>query len=378
MAAATKGDTVRVGVSAGPTLSAVIADVLTRYPDREAFVAGGRRLTYRQCSDLVGRLTAMYAARGVGAGSSVVMLSPNRPESWLAAAAAYLLGATFTGLQSMGTTEDHVFICDDAEASVLVVDETFVERGEAIREGASTLKHVIVLGRDGNDELAGVRPLPLSAGPAGEEDVSWLQYTGGTTGRPKGVMLGVRCRTAMLGYRNLADETAATLKDGWLRSGDMARQDDEGYLYIVDRKKDMIISGGFNIYAREVEDVLAAHPAVANSAVIGIPDDKVGRGRARRPCDPGWHEHRAERAGGFRQEPQGLPVRAEEHRGHRRPAHDHRRQGRQEGAAHPLLGRAGPPDPLSRAGSLRSRRKRPDPTRPMASTLGSSARRRFA
>jgi fatty-acyl-CoA synthase len=80
----------------------------------------------------------------------------------------------------------------------------------------------------------------------------------------------------MLGYRNLPDETAAVMDGGWIKSGDMAHRDDEGFFYIVDRKKDMIISGGFNVYAREVEDVVATHPAVANVAVIGIPDDKWG------------------------------------------------------------------------------------------------------
>ena len=73
--------------SSGMTVSSVIVEVLSRYPSREAFVAGDRRLTYAKCSEIVGRLMAAYAARGVGAGSSVAMLSPNRPESWLAAAA---------------------------------------------------------------------------------------------------------------------------------------------------------------------------------------------------------------------------------------------------------------------------------------------------
>src|SRR6266851_2351218 len=138
----------QAAASSGATLSSVIVEALTRYPRREAFVAGDRRLTYAQCSELVGRLMSAYAARGIGLGSSVVMLSPNRPESGLASAAAYLLGATFTGLQSLGTTEDHVFICDDAEASLLVVDEAYADRAEAIRTDASTLKHVITLGAD--------------------------------------------------------------------------------------------------------------------------------------------------------------------------------------------------------------------------------------
>jgi fatty-acyl-CoA synthase len=88
--------------------------------------------------------------------------------------------------------------------------------------------------------------------------------------------IAVKSRATMLGYRNLPEETAAALENGWLRTGDLGHRDDEGFFYIIDRKKDMIISGGFNVYAREVEDVLSAHPAVASVAVIGVPDDKWG------------------------------------------------------------------------------------------------------
>jgi fatty-acyl-CoA synthase len=80
----------------------------------------------------------------------------------------------------------------------------------------------------------------------------------------------------MLGYYNRPDLTAETIVDGWLHTGDIAYQDEQGYLYIHDRKKDMIISGGFNIYPREVEDTLLEHPQVSNAIVIGIPDDKWG------------------------------------------------------------------------------------------------------
>jgi fatty-acyl-CoA synthase len=80
----------------------------------------------------------------------------------------------------------------------------------------------------------------------------------------------------MDGYYKDPEKTAATIQNGWLRTGDMARRDSEGFLYIVDRAKDMIISGGFNIYPREIEDVLFEHPAVKQAAVIGVPDDKWG------------------------------------------------------------------------------------------------------
>lgn len=78
------------------------------------------------------------------------------------------------------------------------------------------------------------------------------------------------------GYWNKPEETAATFVDGWVRTGDLARLDEEGYLYIVDRAKDIIIRGGENIYSIEVEDVLYAHPAVTDAALIGLPHKTLG------------------------------------------------------------------------------------------------------
>jgi fatty-acyl-CoA synthase len=86
----------------------------------------------------------------------------------------------------------------------------------------------------------------------------------------------VRGPLVMTGYRNDPELTAATLDGGWLHTGDMAVQDPDGFLRIVDRKKDMIVSGGFNIFPRELEDVLSGHPAVAQAVVIGTPHPKWG------------------------------------------------------------------------------------------------------
>ncbi len=80
----------------------------------------------------------------------------------------------------------------------------------------------------------------------------------------------------MKGYLNQPEATAETLRGGWLHTGDLARQDDEGYIHIVDRKKDMIIRGGYNVYPREVEEVLYQHPAVLEAAVVGLPDEDLG------------------------------------------------------------------------------------------------------
>ena len=86
----------------------------------------------------------------------------------------------------------------------------------------------------------------------------------------------VRATYAMAEYWKRPETTAETLKNGWLHTGDIARADERGYLYIVDRKKDMIVSGGFNIFPREIEDVLSQHADVAMVAVVGVPDDKWG------------------------------------------------------------------------------------------------------
>lgn len=88
--------------------------------------------------------------------------------------------------------------------------------------------------------------------------------------------LCVRGSLVMSGYLNRPDENDKAFAGGWLHTGDMARRDAEGYVYLVDRAKDMIISGGFNVYSSEVENCLALHPAVAMSAVIGVPDPKWG------------------------------------------------------------------------------------------------------
>jgi fatty-acyl-CoA synthase len=86
----------------------------------------------------------------------------------------------------------------------------------------------------------------------------------------------VQSPNLMSGYLNDSQTTSQALRDGWLHTGDIARMDGEGLITIVDRKKDMIVSGGFNVYPREVEDALFEHPAVRQAAVVGAPDDKWG------------------------------------------------------------------------------------------------------
>ena len=88
--------------------------------------------------------------------------------------------------------------------------------------------------------------------------------------------LYVKGPQVMVGYLNRPDATAESLKDGWFATGDMATCDERGYFKIVDRKKDMILVSGFNVYPNEIEDVLAEHPKILESAAIGVPHESSG------------------------------------------------------------------------------------------------------
>ncbi|MFF9555739.1 long-chain fatty acid--CoA ligase [Streptomyces albus] len=124
---------------------------------------------------------------------------------------------------------------------------------------------------DGDEELL------LSCGrPLGEAEVRIVDERG--TPVPDGEIgeIAVRGPDVVPGYYNAPELTAESFRDGWFRTGDLARRRGDGYVFIVDRKKDMIISGGFNIYAVEVESVLHQHPGVYEAAVVGVPDARWG------------------------------------------------------------------------------------------------------
>jgi long-chain acyl-CoA synthetase len=105
-------------------------------------------------------------------------------------------------------------------------------------------------------------------------EIQIVDTVSGTTILPAGEQGEIRARgpQIMVGYRNLPDETAATLRDGWLYTGDIGEFDGDGYLFIRDRKKDMAIVGGFNVYPREIDEVLYAHADILEAAAVGVPD----------------------------------------------------------------------------------------------------------
>jgi fatty-acyl-CoA synthase len=450
------------GLYDAATLGDIVTAALRRFPDRIAFQQDGSELTYAQTEDALNRWVAVLHERGFRLGDGVGLLSPNRPEAWLAQTVPALAGGSYTALHPLGSLDDHLHACDEAELRFLFVDPAFSERATQLLERSPSVEAVFTFGPSGAGEdihelAAGVRaPGRLGPGPHGPDDIAYLLYTGGTTGVPKAAMLSERAVAAMAygtalgwdlpghirylavapishaagmlivptmirggtvilqrrfdpaawlqgvaadratlsllvptmiyalldhpdlqtadltsletvmygaspispsrlaeaierigpvfcqlygqtesagqgtslwrshhdagdlhrlsacgtpmpfnrvtvlddsgqpvpdgtpgeicvqgpsvmqGYWKQPDLTASALADGWLHTGDIGQRDEDGFFYIVDRKKDMIVSGGFNVFPREIEDLLAQHPSVSVSAVIGVPDEKWG------------------------------------------------------------------------------------------------------
>jgi fatty-acyl-CoA synthase len=446
----------------GPSYPWVIAESLARYGGREAFIDGDRRLTYAQSAALVSQFQQALHEVGIGPGGTVVALSPNAPEVFLAQVATWMNGARYSGLHPLGSVDDHIALCDDAGASVLLAHPDHAETAIAVADGCPAIRTVLFLAdSDAGENLltraSAFTPRRLRPPQAAASEVVWMIYTGGTTGRSKAVLHGhrsmvqamlaissawalpatprylacgpithasvlpivptlarggtvvlnhgfdperwldtitrervnyafvvptmlytlldrtdprrydlsslrsiiygsapmsparltetldalgpiltqgygqsetlglattlradehnladrpellsscgrpvpgaqlailddegsevadgdvgelcVRAGFVMDGYWNQPELTEDALRGGWLHTGDLATRDDDGFLYIVDRKKDMIISGAFNIYPRDVEDILTADPDVSAAAVIGVPDPKWG------------------------------------------------------------------------------------------------------
>ncbi|HET6732206.1 fatty-acid--CoA ligase FadD8 [Mycobacterium sp.] len=438
---------------------------LKRNKDKPVLFLGETTLTGGQLAERISQYIQAFEALGAGTGAAVGLLSLNRPEVLMIIGAGQTQGYRRTALHPLGSLDDHAYVLSDAEVTALIIDPVpmFVERALGLLEKVPSLKHILTIGPvpealagvavDLNAEAAKYSPKPLVAADLAPNHIGGLTYTGGTTGKPKGVIGTVGsittmttiqlaewewperprflmctplshagaaffvptivkggemivlpkfdpaevlrvieerritatmlvpsmlyalmdhpdsrtrdlssletvyygasainpvrlkeaidrfgpifaqyygqseapmvitylakgdhdekrltscgrptlfARTALLGddgkpvpqgevgeicvsgpllcggYWNLPEATAETFHDGWMHTGDLAREDEDGFWYIVDRTKDMIVTGGFNVFPREVEDVVAEHPAVAQVCVIGTPDEKWG------------------------------------------------------------------------------------------------------
>jgi fatty-acyl-CoA synthase len=441
---------------------------LKRNKDKPVLFLGDTTLTGGQLADRISQYIQAFEALGAGTGSATGLLSLNRPEVLMIIGAGQTQGYRRTALHPLGSLDDHAYVLDDAGVTSLIIDPNpmFTERALGLLEKVPGLKQILTIGpvpdalRDSNvtavdlnAEAAKYEPQPLVAADLAPDHIGGMAYTGGTTGKPKGVIGTVQsittmttiqlaewewpehpkflmctplshagaaffvptiikggelvvltkfdpaevlrvieeqkitatmlvpsmiyalmdhpdshtrdlssletvyygasamnpvrlkeairrfgpifaqyygqseapmvisylakgdhdekrltscgrptvfARTALLdadgnrvpqgevgeicvsgplvsgGYWNKPEATAETFRDGWMHTGDLAREDEDGFWYIVDRTKDMIVTGGFNVFPREVEDVVAEHPSVAQVCVIGTPDEKWG------------------------------------------------------------------------------------------------------
>jgi fatty-acyl-CoA synthase len=186
----------------GGTAGSLIVGAVTRFADRPALGDGTTFWTYRELGEAMARFIAVFKAAGLKKGDALSILSGNRAESWAAMCAGLIMGLRYTPLHPMAAEDDHAFIIEDAEIDALIVDaDQFAVRGRAIKARVPGLTHLMAFGaaEGALDILAAARaatPAPLQdEGDAG--DVAWLAYTGGTTGRSKGVMLPHRAMLAM-------------------------------------------------------------------------------------------------------------------------------------------------------------------------------------
>ncbi|UCH29091.1 MAG: AMP-binding protein [Myxococcales bacterium] len=445
-----------------PLLPHLIIDGLNRYDDRPFLFLGDTTVTYAEVRAQASRFAQALASKGVEKGSRTAILSANRPEVLYNLCANMVLGSCNTPLHPLGSAEDQAYVLEDAGIETLVYDAAyFGQRAAELEERVPGLKNLLGFGpSDAGEDLnalaATYEPRPLVAPDIGANDLNTIVYTGGTTGRPKGVRqpyrsaaymtmvqtaewewpeeirfliatplshaaaafvvptlqaggafvalqgftpdlffdaieqhritstflvpvmiyplldhpraetadlssletlfygaspmspsrlkegvekwgqiffqcfgqseapmalthlkkkehdlskperfascgrpspwvhlallddenqpvaegeageICVRAPLVMEGYNGLPEQTEEAFAGGWLHTGDVGRFDDDGYLYIVDRKKDMIVTGGFNVFPREIEDVISAHPPVAMVAVVGVPEEKWG------------------------------------------------------------------------------------------------------
>lgn len=445
-----------------PLMPHLLIEGLNRFHDEPCLFLGDKVASYREVRETTSQMVQALQSKGLGVGSRIAVISANRPEVLSNIAAMQLNGCIGTPLHPMGSLDDHAYILEAAEIDTLIFDASaFSDLARALGQRVPGLKNLLGFGpsKVGDDYLAlaaGFPPKPLLAPDVSPDDVASVNFTGGTTGKPKGVMstysvtsymtqiqlaewefpdelrmliatplshaaaaflipvlqkggafyvmqrfnpvaffdmveqhritctmlvpvmlyslldspraatadmssmetifygaspvsparlqegirkwgsifyqfygqsecpmvvanmrkaehdltrpqrlascgrpspwihlslrdpqgrevakgaageICIRGPLVMKGYKDMPEQTAEAFAGGWLHTGDVGKLDEDGFLHIVDRTKDMIVTGGYNVYPREVEDVLATHEAVAQVVVVGVPDPQWG------------------------------------------------------------------------------------------------------
>ncbi|MFE7837790.1 long-chain fatty acid--CoA ligase [Streptomyces sp. NPDC057474] len=185
-----------------------------------------------------------------------------------------LLGADHTAVDLEAIADSlRMALSGGAALPVEILERVHKVLGVQVREGygLSETSPIATFNHPGREAKPGSIGQPVWGIRLKLIDSHWNEVTDGEIGE-----IAIRGHNVMKGYLGRPDATAEAISDGWFRTGDVARRDADGYYYIVDRAKDMIVRGGFNVYPRELEEVIMTHPAVSMVAVIGVPHESHG------------------------------------------------------------------------------------------------------
>ena len=261
-------------------ISEMLRDWKSKFGDKEIFCMG--LLPYFHS---FGMSVCLNTALTLPAGQIMVpqfnadlvlyLIQQYKPAIFPGVPTAFIALMNHPEVQNYGLDSIDVCVSGAAPLPVEVIEQFELRTGSSILEGyglseASPVTH--------SNPFVGVRK-PGSIGiPLPDTDCKIVDPDTGEKEMPAGEEgeLIIKGPQVMKGYWNRPDETARTLREGWLYTGDIARMDDDGFFYIIDRKKDMIIYGGYKIFPREVEEVLYEHPKVAEAVCIGIPEKFFG------------------------------------------------------------------------------------------------------
>jgi acyl-CoA synthetase (AMP-forming)/AMP-acid ligase II len=297
-------------------LAQILTDSARRDPGHVAVKLDDAELTYAQLDGASAHIAGLLSDHGFEPGDRVGIMLPNLPYFPVCYYGVLRAGGVVVPMNVLLKRREVAFYLKDSGAKLLFAWHEFSTDAQA---GADETGTECLLVRPGEFErTVGDASPDTGMAATADNDTAVILYTSGTTGTPKGAELthlnltrnsegsrnlfglghkaiqlgalplfhsfGQTCGmnstiggyNVMKGYWQRPQDTAETIIDGWLHTGDMGKVDEDGYFYVVDRKKELIIRGGYNVYPREIEEVLYEHPDVREAAVVGLPHDEYG------------------------------------------------------------------------------------------------------
>src|SRR5438874_5762018 len=235
------------------TLAILLEDSAREVPERTAIVCEETRMSYAELNAATNQVTHGLAQAGIQKGDTVALSCQDNPSFVIAYYGILKAGAAALPVEVMRAFNEkfNVKILEGYGLSETSPIAVFYRLDREARPGSIGFPvwgvEVRLVNEDDQD---------VGAGEVGE--------------------IAIRGHNVMKGYYKRPEATAEAMRNGWFHTGDMGRRGEDGYRYIVDRVKDMIIRGGFNVYPREIEEVLMTHPAVSLAAVVGVQHERHG------------------------------------------------------------------------------------------------------